>query len=275
MPIASQTSNIPGLSYPSTEWATSFEAWAAYVFPGAPLQGGVRQGCKLGIPLTSGQPVAGLTPTMTNGVVIIDNSVIGINGQVTTAASLNFTNRRIFFGLSGYYYADSNNTQVKPTDVLLGEITTDATDSIISIAQPYNYGNGRFGVKALLNVAKANDGADRVLFSWTAPAGADAYDYIRVPFAQSRVVAAATGGNDTGDDNLLKIKVDSASAATIATLTAANLGSAGTTVRATADDADAYSFPAPTTIQVIYNQTDATTALAGGLVEYYVEFVGF
>lgn len=266
MPIPSQTANDVSILNPERFWSNEISSLLASV-----NLLGVRSGLRLGFPISASQPTTGLTPTLTAGTLIYGANRVDLNPNVVSTASANWTNRRVWYGISGFYYSGADNLPRNPKDVFVGEITTDnaGTPSVITLAQPLSLGGGRFGVRAAVNLAVAVDGADVDLFTWTLPAG---YDYIRLDKAQSRVMTATTAGNTAGDDHLLKIKVDAASAVTLTTIAAAALATAGSTTRATADDADAYSFYQPTAIKVQYNQTDTATAIAGGWIEHILEF---
>lgn len=266
MPIPSQTANDASILLPEQSWSLEIGSLLASV-----NLAGIRRGLRLGFPVSASQPIAGLTPTLTAGTLIYAANRVDLNPNVVSTAAANWTNRRIWFGLSGFYYSAIDNLPKNAKDVFLGEITTDnaGSPSIISLSQPLSLGGGRFGVRAAVNLAVAVDGSDVDLFTFAIPLG---FDYVRLDKAQSRVMAITTAGNVTADDHLLKIKVDAASSATITTISAAALGTIGSTVRATADDADVYSFYQPAVIKVQYNQADVAPAIAGGWVEHILEF---
>lgn len=266
MPLIPQTANDAGIAISGPSWTnelTSLFSLANFT--------GMRRGARLGFPIASNQPTTGLLPTLTAGSLLYGASRVDINPAEVASASANWTNRKIWYGLNGFYYSGADNLAKNIKDVLLGEISTDnaGSPSIIAIAQSLNLGSGKFGIRAAVNLAVAIDGADTDLFTWIVPAG---YDYVRLDRAQSRVMSVTTAGNSTGDDHLLKIKVDAATAMTLVTTPVAGLTVAGTTTAATADDADAYSFYQPGTIKVQYNQIDTAPAIAGSWIEHILEF---
>ncbi len=266
MPLIPQTANDAGTAIHGPSWSNEISS----LFSLANFTG-MRRGARLGFPMASNQPTTGLLPTLTAGSLLYGASRVDINPAEVASASANWTNRKIWYGLNGFYYSGADNLAKNTKDVLLGEISTDnaGSPSIIAIAQSLNLGAGRFGIRAAVNLAVAVDGADTDLFTWLVPAE---YDYVRLDRAQSRMMSVVTAGNTAGDDHLLKLKVDAASAATIVTTAVAGLTVAGTTTIATPDDADAYSFYRPGTIKVQYNQTDTATVLAGGWIEHILEF---
>lgn len=259
MALNQQTANFPPISLPEQSWSLNLRAVMTYLGAGA----GAYSGMVLGVPLAAGVPTTGLVPTLSEGVAIFEDNVIGINPSAVSAAPPSITNRDIFFGLEGYYYADDLNTPRTLKDIRIGTISTSA-DSIIAIAQPQNYGGGRYGVKGYLRPDLLTDGADTTFFTWVKPA---IYQHCRIAYAQSRVVSGVTAGGDAGDDLTLKVKKGADAAVTLTSLTAANLGAANTVNRFAAADGDAVSWHDASTLLFQYNQTDATTALAGGLVE--------
>lgn len=266
MPLNPQIANFPPLSNFERSWEQNLRALASYLVPGA----GARAGLKLGIPVDgSGNVTSGLTPTLTDGYLLSGDQVLGPYGsKIVPSVAASQSNAKIWFGLSGMYVADAAE---KPTDILIGVVTTDA-DSIVHVAQPMNYGAGRYGVRGMVNLAKATDGADQTLFDM---AMIDNFDNIRVVYAQARVHEAATAGFDAGDDHVVKVQFDNAAAVTLATVDDALLDDAGTIARFAIADGDAVSAYKPESIKVLYNQTDTATAIAGGAIETFVEFALF
>lgn len=255
MPLNPQTANFPPISLMEQSWALELRSFAAAIAPGA----GVRSGIELTLPMTSGQPIAGLTPVTTDGYLLAGDQVLGLRmSQLISAAPVSVANRRIFFGLSGLYYAIAANTPAQPTDFLLGEITTDATH-IISIAQPRNFGASRFGVSGVLNLTKAVKGADTNLFTWVKPSGLG--KNTRIAHAMARVIAPVTAGNAASDNFVLK-----AESTTLATLTGTELG----TLNTLNAGANAAWVLTNNSIAIKYNQTDAGGDFTGGAVEFSV-----
>lgn len=269
MVLNPQTSNFPPISQMERSWEQNIRAALGYLVPGS----GARSGLKLGLPVDGGGLVTtGLTPTLTDGYLIQADQVLGPYGsKLIGVAEANVSNRNIFFGLSGMYYADATNEPLKPTDVLVGVVTTDNEDpaSILHVAQPVNYGAGRWAIRGMVNLAKITDGADQTAFDLTFPDVG--LDNIRVTYAQCRVAEPCTAGNDAGDDFVLKVKADAANAVDLVTLDDAVLDDVGTIGRFAAADGDVVSWYSPTSLQVQYNQTDGTTAIAGGAIEFIVE----
>lgn len=254
-----QTSGFPAISQIERSWEQNLRAALAYLTPGS----GAREGLRLGL------PDAGLTPTLTDGYLIQGDQVLGPFGsKLITAIAASQSNKKLFFGLSGMYWGDENNAPLKPTDVLLGVVSSDA-DSIVHVAQPANFGAGRVGVRGFVSLEKATAGADQLAFEMSL---AEGFENIRVTFAQARVAAAVTAGNDAGDDFVLKLQYDEATAVDLVTLDDAVLDDVGTLGTFAIADADAVAAHSPTSIKVLYNQTDGSTAIAGGSVEFFVEF---
>lgn len=260
MPLNPQTANFPPLSQVEHSWEQNVRKSMELMAPGV----GIRSGLELGLPMTSGQPVAGLTPTLTDGYLVKGDQVMGPYGsKLISAAPLNVATRKLFFGLSGMYWGDSTNLPLKPTDVRIGEITTDAVDSIISVAQAYNYGACLFGARGVVNLSKAVDGSDQNLFTWSKPADLGLKG-LRVSHAQARVIAPVTAGNTSGDDFLLKVNSTTLVTLGVASLPTLNALAIGT------PDATFVIAPSVTDLVFKYNQTDTSTAIAGGAVEFNV-----
>jgi hypothetical protein len=265
MPLNPQTSPFPPISQPEQGWEHSLRKSLEYLQPGE----GIRAGLELGLPLTSGGAVTtGLTPTLTSGVIVEGDKVIGPYGpKVTAAAAKNLSNKNIYFGLQGLTYGDTNNAAPLVSDVLIGSLSTDneATASILHIGQQYNYGACRFGVRGVVNLAKCTKGSDVTFFTWSVPA--IGLKNVRLTYAHARVAIAATAGNTAGDDFVLKVKQGTASAVSLVTIDDADLVTAGTIVRDVPASADALSWYDVLSLTFQYNQTDTSTAIAGGAIE--------
>ncbi|MBD2019334.1 hypothetical protein H6F43_03940 [Leptolyngbya sp. FACHB-36] len=272
MPLNPQTSAFPPLSPGEQSWDQTLAKSMELLAPSS----GVRAGLKLGLPLSGIQPTTGLLPTLEDGLLLQSDDVVGPYGsQLISAAPKNVANRRLYYGVSGMYWAGVDNAPRKAADLLIGEVTTDnnVTPSIVSVGQAYNYGACQFGIRGVFNLAALTDGADQAFFTWKMPL--IGLDYVRIAHAQCRVVAPVTAGGDTGDDFILKLKVDAAASISLATISATGLGAAGTVSRGTPDDADPWSWFKPSNLVFQYNQTDGTTAIAGGMVEAMIRLECF
>lgn len=261
MPLNPQTANFPPISQVEHSWEQNLRAFAKYLVPGA----GARSGLDLGL------PASGLTPTLTDGYMIQGDQVLGPYGsKLISAPPAEVTNKNLFFGLSGLYWGDANNAPLKTPDVLVGVVTTDV-DSVIHVAQMKNYGGGRIGVRGVVNLEKATKGADVTAFDLAIPNG---FDYARIIYAQARVAAATTAGVASGEDFNLKIKIDDAAAVKLVTIDDLSLGDVGTLATfAIADSDDEVVAYQPTSIKTQYSQADTSSAIEGGVVEFYVELM--
>jgi len=259
MPINPQTSQFPPLHSPEQSWDENLSAALALLAPGV----GIRRGLKMLPPLSGVQPTTGLLPTLTDGYLCSGDSVMGPYGsKVVVAATANWANKNLYFGLSGAYWAD---TPIKPTDVLIASVSTDnlSPAAITAIAQPMHYGAGRFGVRGVVNLGKCAKGADTLLLTWTKPTELAA-ENTRITNAIVRTLAAPSAGIDAGDAFALK-----AGAVTLATLDNTALGTAG--LQAVGSAAATWQYaPTTTTIPIRFNLTDGTTAFTGGLAEFSV-----
>lgn len=257
MPLNPQYSPFPPIALPDRGWAENLRAVMRHLVPGA----GVRSNLALDLPLSAGQPTTGFLPTLTTGEMIFGDSVLGITKENILSAQANWNNKKLYFGLNGMYYGD---TPLKATDTVIGEINTGA-DSILSIAQPMSYGGARFGVRGTVHLAKCVKGADVNLFTWTKPADAG-LPFIRVTYAHAKTAIACTAGNATGDSFVLK-----AGSTTLVTHPDTALSAAGTITAGLPVSAAPWVFEG-SSLTVKYNQTDASGNLAGGKVDFIVEF---
>jgi hypothetical protein len=260
MTLSAQTAPFPPIHQPEQSWEQNIRAALDLLAPGA----GVRSGFKLGVPLASDVPTTGLTPSLTDGHLVKGDQVLGPYGSKLIGAAPASATRNLYFGLQGLYYGTEPAT---PQDVLVGSLVTDA-DSVVHVAQPMNYGAGRLGIRGQVNLEKVTDGADQTAFTLVLPA--TGLDNVRVSYAEARVIAAVTGGNDAGDDFVLKIAADGGSAVTLATIAHSAIVTLNATSRFAAADGDAVSWHGASNLAVLYNQTDGSTAIAGGLVEFTV-----
>jgi hypothetical protein len=265
MAVSQQNSGFPPIAGVERSYQENLRAVMNLMVPGE----GIRQGLTLGLPLSGGQPTTGLTPTLTNGALIKGDRILAPYSKVVLAATAGWANKKFYFsGTGGYaYYADAPE---HPNDALIAEISTDSANpaSIVAIAQPYAYGGLHFGVKGVVNVAKATDGADVNLFTWNKPANVG-LDNTRITFAMVKTAIAVSAGNTSGDDFLLKV-----GSTTLATLASTDLAAAGNTVVGT--PAASWVFGASTSsLTFKYNQTDTSTAIAGGAVEFAVRIECF
>ena len=262
MILRPQTDPFPPIYQVERSWEQNIRAALDLLAPGA----GVRSGMKLGVPLSSGAPTTGLAPTLSDGYLVAGDQVAGPYGSKLIGTAPASASRNLYFGLKGLYYATAPETE---RDVLVGSILTNA-DSIVHLAQPMNYGAGRMGIRGQVAIALVTDGADQTVFSLALPE--TGLDHLRITYAQARVASAIAGGGDSGDDFVLKAAVNGGSAVALATIAHSALGTLNAVSRFAAADGDAVSWMDPTTLAVLYNQTDGTTAITGGLVEFNVLF---
>lgn len=241
-------------------WSQNVRASLDLLAPGE----GIRSGLELGIPLSSGQPTSGLTPTLTDGYLVKGDHVLGPYSGNVVAVDASQAMEKVYFGLRGMNTGDDSNAPLNANDVMIGQVTTSA-DSISAIGQQYNYGACRFGIRGLVAIPSATVGADTPFFVWTVPD--IGLKNVRIVYAQTRMAAVVTGGNDAGDDFVLKVQEDSESAIALVTIDDAELDTAAGITRNVSADGDALSFYDPTTLSFEYNLTDTNADLAGGLVE--------
>ena len=125
MPLNPQTSPFPPISQPEQGWEHNLRKSLELLQPGQ----GIRSGLELGLPLSAGAVTTGLTPTLTAGVIVKGDKVIGPYGpSVTAAAASGVSNKNIFFGLKGLTYGDANNAAPLSSDVLIGSLSTDSAN---------------------------------------------------------------------------------------------------------------------------------------------------
>jgi hypothetical protein len=251
-----QTSNFPPINQMEHGWSENIKAAMSFLVPGS----GIRSGLVLGLPLSAGQPATGLRPTLTDGYLMMGDAVWGPYGsKLIGSGAANWANKKLYFGLSGLYYADA---PAKPSDVLVGEVSTDNLNpaSIMSVAQPMQYGGCRFGIRGTINLAKCTKGADVNLFTWRKSARIG-LPYCRVAYAMTRVTAPVTANNAAGDDFLLKV-----GAKTLVTTPAATLSTVNSITVGSSDNGWVFG---PETNELVfrYNQTDVAPAIASGAIE--------
>lgn len=254
MTLNQQTANFPSFHQPEMGWSENLKAALNLLVPGS----GVRSGLNLGIPVSGG-----LTPTLTDGWMVAGDKVLGPYGSKLISPAPKNATKRLYFGLSGLYYGDA---PAKPTDALLGQVTTDneSAASITSVAQPLNYGGCRFGIRGEVNLAKCPKGADIPLFTWRKPVDIG-LGYVRVSFAAAAVKTVAVGA-EAADNFILGLTTNTGDS-TLVTLTGTELGSAASKASATPGEegvttADQLLFT--------YNQTDAAPSITAGVVEFVV-----
>ena len=263
MSLNPQTSGFPPINLPDRGWSKEISSAMRYLNPAA----GVRSRLDLGLPLSSGQPTTGLTPTLTTGTMIQGDEVLDIHELNILPAEANWTNRKLFYGLAGMYYGVAATT---PEDTVIAEISTDnlGSASITAIAQPMAYGGLRFGIRGVVNLAKCAKGSDVNLFTWTKPLDVG-LPYTKITHAQVRTAIAAASGNATGDDFLLK-----AGSTTLVTHAAAGLSILDTTTVALPLAATPWVFTGDSLV-FKFNQTDAAANLVGGAIAFNVVFECF
>jgi hypothetical protein len=250
MPLNPQTANFPPISLVERSWNLDLRTLGRTLNP-TPA---VANGLYLGIPLSGGQPTTGLTPTLTAGYLLDEDRVHGPFGDLlVTAAPVNAV-RNLYFGLNGVYWAA---TPTKTTDVLIGSVSTDnqSTPSIMHTAQLRRSLAGYYIVRGLIGLQRCAKGADVDLFTFTKPAG---FNTMRLVRATATVVAGTTAGNTAGDDFLFKV-----GSTTLVTIDDAALPTAATTI---GTEASAF-YSTASSLAFKYNQTDTSTAIAGGLIE--------
>lgn len=267
MTLRPQGHPFPPIHLPEISWITNLRKSMELLAPGE----GVWQGLELGLPKASGLVTTGLKPTLTDGYLLRGDEILGPYGsKQTETAEAGWTNKKIYFGRAGMAYGDANNAPLFPNDALIGSLSTNSANpaSIVHLGQQLNYGAGRFGVRGVVNLAACPKGADTTFFRWEVPQGI--MNYARVTYAQARITEAVSAGNTAGDDFVLKVKQGSETAVSLATIASTSLVTAGTVSRKVPVSADALSWYKPVNIDFIYNQTDTSTAIAGGEVEVMV-----
>lgn len=251
-----QTRNFPLITQVEQSWSENIKAALGFLAPGA----AIASGLKLSIPLSAGQPTTGLTPLLSDGYLQNGDAIAGPYGsRLIGAAPANAVNG-FYFGLNGTYYAA---TPAKPTDILIGRVATDngTPAGIRHVAQLYRNSRGLFVVRGQISLQRCVKGADVNLFTFERPAGI-ALDDIRIVHVQANVVAAPSTGNAADDNFVLK-----AGATTILTVTGTALGTPGVSV---GTPAAAWVVPNANSLSIAYNQTDASSNLAGGLIDVKV-----
>lgn len=243
MSLNPQTSNFPPIHQTERSWEQNLRAVMNMLVPGV----GVRSGLNLDI------PASGLTPTISDGVLISGDNILGPYAKGIVAAEPSAT-RKLFFGLAGFYYATTAETA---KDAQVGEVTTNA-NAIVAVGQPLSYGACRFGVRGVINLARATKGADTTFFNWVKPDLS--LKYTRVTFAMVRSVVAAVGAG-AGDNHVLKVDNK-----TLVTASGTNISAANTIVTGTPDASWVFG-PDTTALAFKYNQTGA------GVTEGKVEII--
>ncbi|MCD8487884.1 MAG: hypothetical protein LRZ84_14400 [Desertifilum sp.] len=265
MVLNKQYANFPPIQLPDKSWSLELRSVVSLLNAGH----GIRDGLQMGIPLASGQPTVGLTPNLSNGHYVAGDLVLKVNPSAISAAPASVSNRKMWFGLNGFYYAETPEQLMlgeilRPShDLFLGEISTNAT-AILTIAQPVIYGACRFGVRGVINVSELPTG-DVPLIVWKKPDLLNGLN-LRVTSALLTTKIAASAGNAASDNGVLKVdKIDGSSPTTLVTQTGTSIGAVGTSTASTVSPV--YS-DAVSGLVFSYNQTDADANLTGGLVEF-------
>lgn len=263
---------LPDQTHPFARPVQYDRSWAKDV--GAVLdvmQGGsgIMAGARFGIPTTGNLR----QPSAVDGWLVSGDEVFGPNlSELVDVAPALATMRRIFIGSRPFYFAGADNKALGDRDAIIGEIST-AAAAIKAIGQPLNPAGGLYGLRGLINLAACDKGADFALANWIKPIihGADAFgsSMIQIASASARMLTAGVAGGDinfkigTLTNNVLTNPV------TVATILAANTGTAG---------AKAAGTPGPTwlldPIAVGSNLGLAYNAAAGtaGVAEVIVHF---
>ena len=249
MTLNPQTANFPPIHQPEQSWEHDLRAIFQALYP----VGRVWSGLVLGL------PISGLTPTLTDGVVLYQDQVIGPYGsKLISPAPASSSRMGLYFGLKGMYYAELGTET--PGSVLVGEVTTDAT-GIVSLVQYFNYGPGRVGVKGIIDLVKCPLAADTPF----ATVELENFTGLRVAYAHARTaIAGAT--TTAGDQVLIKH-----GGTTLITHNKAALDAAGTLTLASPGAAQVQ--PTVPIINFAYNATEATR-LTAGVGEFAAEGMG-
>ena len=270
MVLNQQTNAFPPIDTPDRGWDRNVEAALLQQIP----QPGAIVGLEIGIPLDlDGAVDTGLMPRMTDGTLIWGSAVLEVRHKNVVPAPANAMTRKLFYGLSGAYFADAANVVATERDAELAQITTNNADpaSIVSTGQLRALGGGKYAIRAELNVGSATDGADTVLYTWVP---SPHFKEVRLLFAKAKVLVPTTAAGDAGDDVVGKVKFGDAAAIALVTLDDAVMNVEGSSTRFAAADDDAVDGSTATPIQLIYNVTDNAAAAnyEGGVVEFYAEF---
>lgn len=245
MPLNKQSANFPPLGMPEISWAENIRKAMEFVHP-APV---VAYGLKMGIG-------SGLIPSLTDGWLVDGDKVMGPYGSKLIAAAPASETNNFYFGLEGTGYYDT--AAATPKDAFIGSVLASA-DSVIHVAQFSRSTSGFFAVRGVVNLEDCTKGADVDLITWTKPDVG--LPNTRIVYAHAKVLAAVSAGNTAGDDFLLKV-----GSTTLVTKDDANLVTVGHTDVA----ASLPTYGESTTSLVFkYNQTDTSTAIAGGQMEVY------
>lgn len=257
--LQKQTANFPPISLPEMSWGENLRA-ALQLRDPIPA---IASGLNMGLPMTAGQPVAGATPTLTDGYLVHGDLVMGPYGsKLISAAPVNGISK-FWFGLEGAYWSATPNT---PKDVLIGvaALSNDDPAHILHVAQPIRSSSGFYGIRGLVNLQRCAKGTDVDLITWEKPVG---MSNLRIVYAHARVMTIVTGGNTAGDDFLLKV-----GSATLVTKDDANLVTAGHT-----DVASSLPTYGAATESLVfkYQQVDTATLITGGTMEVCALFEAF
>ena len=191
-----QTSPTPPLVPAEIGWSGSLRAYLQAIYP----TGRILHGMRLGIP----DAISGLTPTLSAGSMIAGDEIIGPRpSEVLSAAPVDSDRYGIYYGNKGLRYLATEYTtdpteaetamlaEVDPSDVLLGEISCDEIDSIQFVTQYLAYGQGRYGIRGVVNVAKnLGAGTDVTVGQFKLPAD---YDVLRITGAYGKTLVAGAG----------------------------------------------------------------------------------
>jgi len=256
--MRTQTSPFPQLSNIERSWEQNIRAALDLLAAGS----GVRSGLELSPPVTES-----LQAVLSNGYISQGDQVVGPYGSLfKESAPASATNRAIYFGLRGMYYAGVDNQPETPADILIGTLSTSATD-VIHAGQQYNYGAARFGVRGEVKIAAAAKGADVPFFSWAMPD--TGLKNVRISYAQARVKTVAGGVGDAGDDFVLKVKQGDDAAIALCTLDDAVLATAGASTAFIPASDSGVSWSGIDALTFLYNQTDTATAIEDLVVEVH------
>jgi hypothetical protein len=265
MAIPKQTANFPFFDLPEQSWSNNLRALSRATLP---------QGVLKGLALTL--PASGATPVLSDGHFVDGDHVAGPFGsKLITAAPRNANRIGLYFGLEGLFYATAAEAASAANPMyqlgetvsrghLIGEVsTTDVAEPEISLLTQYlHLDTSRMGIRSIFRPGLLGAGSDRVLAELPLPAG---YRNARIAFATYKVLTAVTVVTATDDTALVKYKADAEAAATLVTVSNANLGAvAGTTVAA----ASVIYLPTATeTLQLLWNMTDANASVVAGAIE--------
>lgn len=266
--IPKQTANFPGFRQPERSWENNLRALTSQTLPQ-----GILKGLALGI------PTSGATPTLTDGYLVDGDRILGPFGsKLVGPAPRNVYRRGLYYGLEGMFYATPEQAQLPAIPLyqagdtaqrawLIGEVTTSDTESpdVIHVAQYLSLSTDRIGIRSLFKPGSLGAGVDVVIASAKLPTG---FQNARIAFATHRNKTALTAVTATSDTALVKYKADALSAATLITVSNANLAAAAGSLVAAANII--YLPNSTQTVDVIYALTDADASIVSGVIEVNV-----